>query len=125
MTARLLPPPQDPRRSGFTRAAVSKPTAAAPLPDRLAELGRLVALAPSSARQFHVRLRPALRDIAAHRLRTSHGIDLDGQPDEARARLGADLYDVVRGDRPVPPDRTRAGPSVAAVARFVERLEEL
>jgi hypothetical protein len=47
------------------------------------------------------------------------------RPDEARALLGPDLWELLRPDRPAPDDRTAAGISLAAVERMVDDLERL
>jgi hypothetical protein len=64
------------------------------------------------------RLQPMLFDLATHRLRQHHGVELIEDPDEARALLGDETFrfltDVVT--EPIPP---------AALARAVHAIEEL
>ena len=57
------------------------------LPERPSDLARMerdVYLSCGTAFYLHHRLRPILREIAANRLLTRHGVDLDAQPDAAR-----------------------------------------
>lgn len=125
MTTPLLPKAKDPRHSGFALAAARSSIRPSERPEQLAALERLVMIGPSGAHQFHTRLRPVLRSIAVHRLRSHHGIDLDGQPEAAAQVLGAELFEVVRSDRPAPKDRRAPGPPSDAIGRLVERLEQL
>jgi hypothetical protein len=76
------------------------------------------------AGDFHVLLRPALRTVAGERLRR-HAVDLDRDPEGARALLGDEGYALVRPDRGPPEDRFGPGPSLASIDRLVERLEDL
>jgi hypothetical protein len=72
---------------------------------------------------FHSRLRPLLRDVAAHRLRSRYGVELDAEPVRARELVGAAAWDVVRPDRPPPSDRMAAGPTAAELRVVVDELE--
>src|SRR4029077_12149847 len=49
-----------------------------------------------SAMHLHVRLRPVLREIAAHRLLRQYGVDLEGEPARARELVGASAWELVR-----------------------------
>lgn len=96
--------------------------------ERLPELVRLereVGLASATAFDAHYRLRPALREIAGGLLAARRGVDLDGQPERARALLGEEAWDLVRPDREVPRDRYGAGLDPAAVDRIVTSIEAL
>ena len=77
---------------------------------------RGVTLGVAHAFDFHARLRPLLRDVAAARLALSRGIDLDSPA--GRAALGEEAWELLRPDRPAPDDRF--GPGVPA-----ERLRAL
>lgn len=125
MNRHLLPPPQDPSRSGFVRAAERVAVAPTARPEALDEVVRLVGLASASAGQFDFRLRPILRELAAHRLRLGHGVDLGTQPSAARALLGDELFNIVGTEHPRPEDRSASGPSVEEITGFVDRLEHL
>jgi hypothetical protein len=78
-----------------------------------------------SALHLHIRLRPALREIAAHRLRAHYGVDLDSEPGRARELVGPAAWEVVRLDRPPPEDRLSAGPSLAYFREVAADLERL
>jgi hypothetical protein len=64
-----------------------------------------------------------LRDVAAHRLRSRYGVELEAEPARARELVGAAAWDVVRPDRPPPSDRMAAGPTVAELRVVVDELE--
>lgn len=95
-------------------------------PDSLEELDRLVRWRLSTAGDVHLRLRPVVREIAAHRLRRGHAVDLDRSPEAARRLLGEAAFELVRPDRPTPPDRLApTGVTPDELAGIVERLEAL
>jgi hypothetical protein len=92
-------------------------------PAVLPELDRLVrelSLGTQSAFDFHVRLRPVLREIADARL-TARGRRLE----DAEALLGPEAWELVRPDRAPPTDRHAPGADPAAVRRFVDALERI
>ena len=92
-------------------------------PAVLPELDRLVrelSLGTQSAFDFHVRLRPVLREIAEARL-AARGRRLD----DAERLLGPEAWELVRPDRPLPADRHGPGADPAAVRRFVDALEKI
>lgn len=74
---------------------------------------------------LHARLRPVLREIAAHRLLTRYGVDLDAEPARARELLGASAWEIVRPNRPPPADRLASGPSVSDLSEVVAELERV
>jgi hypothetical protein len=88
-------------------------------------LVRDLELSSASALHLHVRLRPVLREIAAHRLLRRYGVDLDAEPARARELVGMSAWELVRPDRPVPADRLAAGPSRAELGRIVSELETI
>ena len=94
-----------------------RPPAVLPELDRL---GRELSLGTQSAFDFHVRLRPVLREIAETRL-AARGRRLE----EAEELLGPDAWALVRPDRPSPTDRHAPGADPAAVRRFVDALEKI
>jgi hypothetical protein len=79
----------------------------------------------ASALHLHVRLRPILREIAAHRLWMRFGVDLDREQERARELVGANAWELVRPDRPPPSDRLARGPAPADLRVVVEELERL
>jgi hypothetical protein len=88
-------------------------------------LVRELELSTYSAFHLHSRLRPLLRDIAAHRLRSRYGVELDAEPGRARELVASEAWDLVRPDRPPPADRLAAGPTLGELAVVVDELEAL
>ena len=85
-------------------------------PTRPAELVRIereITLGTTSAGHLHRRLLPVLRDAAVARL----GADF------TRTHLGDETWELLRPDRPEPPDRTAPGLSLRRVRAIVEQLE--
>jgi hypothetical protein len=74
---------------------------------------------------FHTRLRPLLRDIAAHRLRSRYGVELQTEPGRARELVGSEAWDAVRPDREPPVARMARGPAVAGLRVVVDELEAI
>ena len=91
----------------------------------LARLEREVLLGTSTAFDFHYRLRPVLREIAARRLASARGIDLDGEPARAREALGDETWQLVRPDLEPPVDRLGPGLPLAEVRRVVDALARI
>jgi hypothetical protein len=121
-----------------TRAAspdVHEPSLAAELedpldvpPQRPRELERLereVYLSLGSSFYLHHRLRPLLREIAAHRLLRRHGIELDRRPDAARKLIGEEAWEWLRPERPEPRDRWASGPPLSELRGVVDALERI
>ena len=78
-----------------------------------------------SAFHLHVRLRPILREIAAHRLWVRFGVDLDREQERARELIGAKAWELVRPERPPPSERLAPGPAPADLRAVVDQLERL
>lgn len=91
----------------------------------LAGLERSLTLSEAATFDLHFRVRPILREIAAHRLATRHGVDLDADSERARALLGEDAWELVRANRERPPAAFAPGMPTAELRRVVERLEAL
>ena len=95
---------------------------------RLPELERTeraVLLAASNAFDVHYRLRPILREIAAQRLATRRGLELDRDIADSRAVVGEETWELVRPDRE--PPHLRFGPGVGArdLGKVVDSLERI
>ena len=88
-------------------------------------LVRDVSQSTRSAFHLHVRLRPILREIAAHRLWMRFGVDLDREPERARELIGLNAWELVRPERPPPGDRLAQGPSSSHLRTVVDELERL
>ncbi|HWQ24111.1 MAG TPA: hypothetical protein VNK94_08410, partial [Gaiellaceae bacterium] len=61
----------------------------------------------------------------AELLAARRGVSLDGAPEQARALLGRETWELVRADRPPPADRHAQGIAAMELARAVESLERL
>lgn len=94
------------------------------LPERPRALYRLVSRAGWDGAGFELELRPVLRAIAAQRLATWCTIDLDTQPEQARAVLGEPLWTLLL---PIDLKFARGAPGVdlATLRAAVTTLEEL
>jgi hypothetical protein len=89
------------------------------------DLERDVEFSTLNAFHLHLRLRPVLREIAAHRLLKRFGVDLDAEPARARELVGAAAWEIVRPDRPSPRDRLAVGPPLSDLRKVVLDLERL
>ena len=110
--------------SAMERALGRRP----PRDERLPELERLereVLLGMSTAFDFHYRLRPLLQDVARRKLAVARGIDLDADPDHARAVLGERTWELVRPDREPPEDRLGPGVAASELAAAVDTLANM
>ncbi len=88
-------------------------------------LEREVYLSLGSSFYLHHRMRPVLREIAAHRMLTKHGVDLDGKPEAAAALLGEPAWSWLRPDRSEPRDRWATGPQVDELHAVVDAVERI
>jgi hypothetical protein len=91
----------------------------------LAAVERLLSLSVSSADDEHTRLRPLVTGLARQRLADHTGVRLDGDPEAAAAAVGPEVWELVRPDRPRPPDRRERGIPAARLRRVVESLERI
>ena len=114
-------PAAAPLRSKRQRRARQRPVP----PPTLAQLERETALAAAGPFDLHQRLRPRLRVLAISLLAAKRGISLDGDSDSAREILGDETWELVRKDRPPPPDRTGGRVSSATLERLVDSLERV
>lgn len=92
-------------------------------PERLIRLERLLAEAADSAAVEHQRLRPLLQSVAAERITALHGFRLDEDPERAAALLGDQAWELLRPDRPPPPDRRTPGRGMAELTAIVAAIE--
>jgi hypothetical protein len=76
--------------------------------------------------ELHYRLRPLVREIAAARLSRRHGVDLDRQPERARALIGEGrVWELVRPEREPPEERHARGWSRAELEELIDELERV
>lgn len=113
-----------PQSSTFEAALHRPPRSQERLPE-LAKLEREVTLAAASSFDLYYRLRPILRAIASGLLTTRRGIDLDHQPERARAALGEETWDLVRPDKEPPRDRHGPGVEPDQLRRLIDSVEAL
>lgn len=111
-------------RSRF-ETALRPPPAAAPQPVELLRMERDIELGIAGAGNAQHRLLPILREAAAARLASRHGVELERRPDAARGLLGEDVWELLRPDRPEPADRFDRGVPREQVAAAIERVESL
>lgn len=102
-------------------AAMRRPVAESGEP----ALVRDLELSTYSAFHLHARLRPVLREVAAHRLRARYGVELDAEPARAHELVGAAAWELVRPDRAPPADRLSTGPPLAELRTVVDELETI
>ena len=112
-----------PSRSRFAELQRVRPTRS-PRPAELERLERAVDLGLASAEEFHVRLRPALRGIAATLL-AARGLDLERDSERVRELLGDESWDLLRPERERPSDPFEPGVEPVRLNRLVEGLERL
>jgi hypothetical protein len=94
-------------------------------PEELLRMDREIVLGNADADHAHRRLLPLLRSVAAARIAARYGFELERRPDEARALLGEDVWELLRPDRPEPPDRHAAGLPHKSIVTVIERVEAL
>ena len=94
------------------------------LPTQLLRIERIVERSAESALTAHTQLRPMLSEIAEARL-ARRGVQLSRDHDEARRLLGPEAWELVRPDRPQPPERAAGGVAARELEAVVKRLEAL
>lgn len=88
-------------------------------------LARDLELSTMSAFHLHVRLRPVLREIAAHRVRKRYGVELEFEPERARELIGTAAWELVRPHRPPPAERLAHGPPLSHLREVIDELERV
>jgi hypothetical protein len=109
-------------RSPFERSL--RPPAPEPTrPPQLERVERAVTLGVANSFDLHARLRPLLREVAAARLATARGIELDSPA--GRAVVGEAAWELLRPDREPPADRFAGGLGEALLRKIIDDLEHL
>jgi hypothetical protein len=103
-------------------APARPPPPARSRPSQLLRIERVVERAGESGLAAHTQLRPLLVEIAEARL-SRRGVRLDDG--DARGLLGPETWELVRPNRPRPPDERAAGISTRELERVLDRLESL
>jgi hypothetical protein len=99
-----------------------------PAPERppgLEDVERAVDFAAWNPADFNRRLRPLLREVAAHRLQSRRGIDIDRDPRAARQLLGEVPWALVDTTALERTDAAPVGGSPLAIRETIQRLEDL
>ncbi len=86
---------------------------------------REVALSMSSEFDAHLRLRPALQEIAGGLLASRRGVDIERGAARAHELLGDETWALVRPDSPPPERRHGGGIEPARLDRVLTSLEQL
>jgi hypothetical protein len=94
-------------------------------PLELLRMQRELELGIAGAGYAHNRLLPLLRGVAASRLTTRHGIELERSPDAARAAIGDEAWKWLRPDRPEPEDRFDRGIPREQLEHVIATVESL
>jgi hypothetical protein len=94
-------------------------------PEELLRMDRELVLGSADADHAHRRLLPLLRATAAARIAARHGLELERRPQQARALLGEDVWELLRPDRPEPEDRHAPGVPRKSIVAVIERVESL
>ena len=94
-------------------------------PADLFEMQDRVSLSTVSEFDYQVRLRSYLRDLAAQRLAARWNVDLNRQPDQAKSRLGDELWNEIDGAADPVGRRDAPGPSLARLRALIEGLERI
>lgn len=94
-------------------------------PPDLFEMQDRVSLAKVSEFDFDMRLRPLIRELAAQRLASRWNLDLSRQPEQARNRLGDELWNAIEGGDENVGRRDARGPSTARIRALIEGLEQI
>jgi hypothetical protein len=109
-------------RPSALEAALARTPEPAERPGELSRIEREVDLGISSAFYLHFRLRPLLRQIAEHRLRSGAGLELDRAGSSV---FEPDEWELLRPDRPEPRDPHGRGVPLPRLRSLVERLERM
>jgi hypothetical protein len=110
--------------------AAERPSAPRPgsrsasVPSQLLRIERIVERSAESALAAHTLLRPVLSEIAEARL-ARRGVQLGRDSDEALRLLGSEAWELVRPDRPQPPDGRAPGVARRELEAVLDRLEAL
>jgi hypothetical protein len=103
----------------------SREPGAGPAPPQLRKVEGLLRFSRRHAFTAKERLVPMLRELAAERLYARHGIDLEADPEAARAMLGTPAWELLGLEWSAANGRSGTGPSHEAVEAAVSAIERL
>jgi hypothetical protein len=92
-------------------------------PPELVRLERQLALAATTAFDVHYRLRPVVSEVAVQRLWVRHGVDLEADAGRASSLTSAEVWELVRPDRPPPTEPFAPGLGLRGIERIIAALE--
>lgn len=116
---RAQPREQPLRHPGRRAQGVRRP------PPALARLEQLCALGVASSFDLQYRLLPPLRSIASGLLQARRGVELEHEPEAARAILGEETWALVEPGRPRPADRISRGVTPSELMHVAGSLERV
>ncbi len=112
-----------PPAAPFERLLAAAPRRVEPV-GQLETIRQGLAAAGWSRGELRYRLAPMIREIAAARLSRRYGVDLDRQPEQARALIGGGrVWQLVGPRRGPPEDRYAAGWSRRELEELLDELE--
>lgn len=91
-------------------------------PSQLVRIEHILGWAGTNAADVHARLRPILVEVAVARL-ARRGLRLDAHAAEAERLLGPQTWELVRPDRPPPPDPDAPGIPPRELTAVLDALE--
>ena len=106
----------------FDEALLQSPEREIPRAREPARIAFEVGAATYRAQELH---HSFLRRLAADRLASEHGVDLDADQGAARSLLGAEAWDLLRPDHEAPGDRFGPGMPIEDVTKIVTAVEDL
>ena len=109
----------------FDEALLQPPAPEIPRAREPVRIAFEVGAATYRALELHHSFRRRLRRLAADRLASEHGVDLDADQDAARSLLGAEAWDLLRPDHEAPEDRFGPGMPIEDVTTIVTAVEDL
>jgi hypothetical protein len=113
-----------PATRAFERMVPVHREAEARVPQLDGLVNRISGGAPNDG-DVHRKLRPLAIEIAGARLARLHGVDLELRPERARELVGPRTWELVRPDRPSPPDRFVRSWTEQDVGELVGELERI
>jgi hypothetical protein len=112
-----------PRPSGVVPRAIAQRPERSSVPDSLARIEGIAALAQADELDYHVRLRPILADIAAVGHAAATGAGDDALSESAEASFTPETWALIRPDRPRPAGPGDRGIDATSLRAVLDELE--